>query len=129
MPPEEALLAFLDYLDGAPLLAYHVVFDATMLRKACRKYLGFEFRHTWADLAYLLPELFPEYAQKYHALDDWLAHFAIANDARHNALADAQATALLGLIALRSARTKSILNFKSLQEMEKARRWLSAARY
>lgn len=129
LPPEEALLAFLEYLDGAPLFAFHVAFDETMLRKAFRKYLGFEFRHNWVDLAYLLPELFPEYAQKYHALDDWLVHFAITNDARHNALADAQATAQLGLIALRSARAKRIVDFKSLRELEKTQRWLSAARY
>lgn len=128
LPPEEALLAFLEYLDGAPLFAFHVAFDETMLRKAFRKYLGIEFRHTWADLAYLLPALVPEYAHKYRALDDWLTHFSIVNDARHNALADAMATAQLGLMALRSAGTIRIANFKSLQEMEKAQRWLSAAR-
>lgn len=128
LPPEEALLAFLEYLDGAPLFAFHVAFDETMLRKAFRKFLGIEFRHTWADLAYLLPALVPEYAHKYRALDDWLTHFSIVNDARHNALADAMATAQLGLMALRSAGTNRIANFKSLQEMEKAQRWLSAAR-
>jgi len=126
LPPQEALLAFLDYLDGAPLLAYHVVFDATMLRKACRKYLGFEFRHTWADLAYVMPELFPEQSHKHRALDEWLQRFAIVNEARHNALADAVATAQLGLIALRAARARRATTFKSLQEMEQAQRWLKA---
>lgn len=128
LPPEEALLAFLEYLGGAPLFAFHVAFDETMLRKACRRFLGIEFRHTWADLAYLLPELFPEYAQKHHALDDWLKHFSIGNDARHNALADALATAQLGLIALRAARAKRATDFKALQNMEKAQRWLNVAR-
>ena len=118
----------MEYLDGAPLFAFHVAFDETMLRKACRKFLGIEFRHTWADLAYLLPELFPEYAQKHHALDDWLKHFSIGNDARHNALADALATAQLGLIALRAARAKRATDFKALQNMEKAQRWLNVAR-
>jgi DNA polymerase-3 subunit epsilon len=128
LPPEEALLEFLDYLDGAPLFAFHVAFDETMLRKACRRFLGSEFRHTWVDLAYLLPELFPDYAKKYNALDDWLAHFSIGNNARHNALADALATAQLGLIALRAARERRATDFKSLQGMEKAQRWLNAAR-
>jgi len=126
LPPEDALLAFLDYLDGAPLLAYHVVFDATMLRKACRKYLGFEFRHTWADLAYVMPELFPEQAHKHRALDEWLKRFAIVNEARHNALADAIAAAQLGLIALRAAQARRAMTFESLQEMEQAQRWLKA---
>lgn len=129
LPPEEALLAFLEYLDGAPLLAFHVTFDETMLRRACRKFLGMEFRHAWADLAYLLPELFPQHAKKCHALDDWLARFSIHNDERHNALADAIATAQLGLVALRGAQAKGLENFTALQEMEKAQRWLGAARY
>jgi DNA polymerase-3 subunit epsilon len=124
LPPEDALLAFLEYLDGAPLFAFHLTFDETMLRKACKKFLGIEFRHTWADLAYLMPAFFPRYAQQYRALDDWLGQFSIGNDARHNALADALATAQLGLIALRSAQTKRITDFKTLQDMEKAQRWL-----
>lgn len=114
LTPEEALLSFLEYLDGAPLFAFHVAFDETMLRKAFRKFLGFEFRHAWADLAYLLPEFFPEYAKKYNSLDDWLTHFSIGNDARHNALADALATAQLGLIALRAARAKKGGSFQNL---------------
>lgn len=128
LPPEEALLAFLDYLDGAPLFAFHVAFDETMLRRAFKRFLGIGFKHTWVDLAYLLPELFPDYARKYNALDDWLAHFSIGNDARHNALADALATAQLGLVALRAARERRATDFKSLQNMEKAQRWLNAAR-
>lgn len=128
LQPEEALLAFLEYLDGAPLFAYHVAFDETMLRKAFLKFLGVEFRHTWVDLAYVMPELYPEQAHKHRALDDWLKYFAIGHDARHNALADALATAQLGLIALRAARSRRAADFKSLQDMEKAQRWLSAAR-
>lgn len=126
LPPEEALLAFLDYLDGAPLLAYHVVFDATMLRKAFKKYLSLEFLHTWADLAYVMPELYTEQSHKLRALDEWLQRFAIVNEARHNALADAFATAQLGLIALRAARARRATTFKSLQEMEQAQRWLKS---
>jgi DNA polymerase-3 subunit epsilon len=128
LPPEDALLAFLDYLDGAPLFAYHVVFDATMLRKAFLKFLGVEFRHTWVDLAYVLPDLYSEHTSNYRALDDWLKHFAIGNDARHNALADALATAQLGLIALRAARLRRGADLKFLQDMEKTQRWLSATR-
>ena len=129
LPPAEALLAFLEYLDGAPLFAFHAAFDETMLRKAYRKFLGIEFRHSWVDLADLLPEFFPQYAKEFHALDDWLTHFSIGNDTRHNALADAMATAQLGLIMLRGARVKGIVNFKSLRELERAQRWLSTARY
>lgn len=126
LPPEDALLEFLEYLDGAPLFAYHVAFDETMLRKAFSKYLGIDFRHAWVDLACVMPELYPEQAQKRRALDDWLKYFSIGNDARHNALADALATAQLGLIALHAARGRQMGNFRLLREMEKAHRWLGA---
>lgn len=129
LPPEEALLAFLEYLDGAPLFAFHVAFDETMLRKSCRKFLGFDFRHSWVDLAYLLPEIFPQQRKKCHALDDWLARFSIINDERHNALSDALATAQLGLMVLHGAKIKGMMSFKTLQQMEKSQRWLSAVRY
>lgn len=127
--PAEALLAFMEYLDGAPLFAFHALFDETMLRKACRKFLGFEFRHAWIDLAFLLPELLPQHAKKCHALDDWLLRFSIHNEERHNALADALATAQLGLVALHSSHVKGVESFSLLQEMEKAHRWLNVARY
>jgi len=129
LPPQDALLDFLEYLDGAPLFAFHVAFDETMLRKAYKKFLGLDFKHTWADLAYLLPEFFPQQAKKFHALDDWLQHFSIGNDERHNALADALATAQLGLITLHHAQAKRMGSFKALQDIDKAQRWLNAARY
>jgi len=129
LPPAEALLDFLEYLDGAPLFAFHALFDETMLRKACRKFLGFELRHAWADLANLLPELYPQHAKKCHSLDDWLKGFSLHNDERHNALADAMATAQLGLMALQRAQASGLNSFTSIQEMEKAHRWLNAARY
>lgn len=129
LPPEEALLAFLEYLDGAPLFAFHVAFDETMLRKACKKFLGLDFKHTWVDLAYVLPEFFPHYAKKYRALDHWLAHFSIGNDERHNALADALATAHLGLITLHQANVNKLNIIKELQNIEQAQRWLNVARY
>jgi len=39
-PPAEALLAFLDYLGKDPLVAFHVTFDETMIRRAMSDYLG-----------------------------------------------------------------------------------------
>lgn len=127
-PPQQALLDFLEYLDGAPLLAYHVSFDETMLRKAFRQFFGQDFRHGWADLAYVLPALLPEQGAGCHALDDWLRRFRIDNAERHNALADALATAQLGLIALRAARARKLERFGDLQSSEKAQRWLAGGR-
>jgi hypothetical protein len=102
--------------------------QCVFISSATHEFLGVEFRHTWVDLAYVLPDLYSEHTSNYRALDDWLKHFAIGNDARHNALADALATAQLGLIALRAARLRRGADLKFLQDMEKTQRWLSATR-
>ncbi len=73
-------MAFLDYLGKAPLIAFHVTFDETMIRRAVREYLGFNFKHPWLDLAYVMPSLNPALAKKNHALDDWIGHFGIRID-------------------------------------------------
>jgi len=123
--PVEALLRFLDFLGKSPLVAFHVTFDQTMIKRAMREYLGFEFKHPWLDLAYVMPGLMPEYARRYRALDDWSGHFRIGNFARHSALADALATAQLLLCALPLAEGKRSASYRDLQDLEKAQRWVS----
>lgn len=125
LAPVEALLQFLEYLGRDPLVAFHVTFDETMTRRALKKTLGLNFRHTWLDLAYVAPALYPELARKYRALDDWVEHFHIQNFARHNALADSLATAQLFLVTMETARKNSIEDLKGLIELEKAQRWVS----
>jgi DNA polymerase-3 subunit epsilon len=125
IPPEEALLGFLDYLGKSPLVAFHVTFDETMIKRAMRDYLGHDFKHPWLDLAYVLPALLPEYARKYRALDQWAGYFDISNYARHSALADALATAQLLQCALGLAPGRKANNYKQLQDLEQAQRWVS----
>ncbi len=125
VPPVEALLAFLDYLQKSPLVAFHVTFDETMIRRAMKQFLGFRFRHDWLDLAYVVPGLFPELSKEYRVLDEWQDHFGIQNVARHNAVADAISTAQLFLLAARQARKKRIDSFHALLHVEKAQRWVS----
>lgn len=127
LEPAEALLRFLDFLGKSPLVAFHVTFDQTMIKKAVKEYLGFEFKHPWLDLAYVMPGLLPEYARRYRALDDWSGHFRINNFARHSALADALATAQLLLCALPMAKAKRSNNYANLQDLEKAQRWVNWA--
>ncbi len=124
-PPADGLLAFLDYLGKAPLVAFHVAFDETMIRRALSEHLGLPFKHPWIDLAYVMPALNPSLAGKYHSLDDWIGHFGIHIDARHNALADALATAQLLEIARVQALKTNITNIAGLRSLEKAQRWVS----
>ncbi len=123
--PVDGLLDFLDFIGKLPLVAFHVTFDQTMIKRAIKEYLGFEFKHQWLDLAYVLPGLLPEYARRYRALDDWSGYFRISNYARHSALADALATAQLLLATLPLAATKKSTDYKSLQDLEQAQRWVS----
>ena len=125
-PPADALLDFLDFLGKDPLIAFHVMFDETMIKRALREYLGFNLKHPWIDLAYVMPSLNPPLAHRYRALDDWIGHFGIRIDARHNALADALATAQLFQIAIAQASMKEILNFSGLYDLERAQRWVDS---
>jgi len=125
MPPQEALLAFLEYLGKSPLVAFHVVFDETMIRRALQQFIGINFKHDWLDLAYAVPALNPELSKKYRSLDHWQGHFHIQNYARHNALADALSTAQLFLIAMEQGRRHRLTHFKGLVDLEKAQRWVN----
>jgi DNA polymerase-3 subunit epsilon len=119
--PADALLAFLEYLGKSPLVAFHVAFDETMIRRALRQYLGMSFKRLWLDLAYVLPALWPELMRSHRALDDWASHFDIRNDDRHNALADALATAELLLVAIAQARlAHEASNYDGLRKLERA---------
>jgi DNA polymerase III subunit epsilon len=124
MQAADALLDFLEYLGKDPLVAFHVAFDQAMICRAIRHYLGFDFKHVWLDLAYVMPGLHPELARRLRTLDDWGAKYSVRNEARHNALSDASATAQLLLVAMSQARHKNISSFEGLMYLEKLHRSL-----
>jgi len=126
VPAIDALLDFLEYLGKDPLVAFHVVFDQTMIKRAISQYLGYTLKHPWLDMAYIMPALNPEDAARCRTLDDWNGKFDIHNDARHNALADALVTAQLFQVALAQSRKRALLNFSELMDLEKSQRWLNS---
>ena len=123
--PADALLAFLEYLGKDPLVAFHVAFDETMIRRAMRQYLGFSFKHPWLDLAYVMPALYPDLMHSHRALDDWSRHFDIRNENRHNAVADALVTAQLLLIAASKSRQDGDSSYDDLRSLERSYRYVS----
>lgn len=127
LPPAEALLAFLEYAGKAPFVAYHAVFDQTMIERALAEHLGLRCRRHWLDLAYVMPMLRPDLVGSHSSLDDWTALYGITNPARHNALADALATAHLLLVALHLASIRKLASYRALQAQAKAERWLNRA--
>lgn len=124
--PVEALLQFLEFAQGAPLVGFHADFDRVMIERACLEYLGYAPENPWLDLAFLLPALLgnPDGRQP-AGLDGWLTHFGIVNHARHQALPDALATAQLMQIAWRSAAAAGAVTLGDLQQMESDQRWLT----
>lgn len=119
VPPSEAVLRFLEFLGKAPLVAFHAPFDKIMIERASREFLGAQLKQPWLDLANILPALYPALAHR--SLDGWLDQFGITNYDRHNALADAIATAQLLLIAQAQGRSKNMHSFRELMDLEKSR--------
>lgn len=122
--PSDAVIAFLEYLGKAPLVAFRAKFGQAMLARSVRSILGYPFSHPWIDLALLLPELFP--GTRHTSLDDWLAHFGLLDGTHRHALADAFVAAQLLQIALDAADRAGLANAAQIIAMQKARRWLGS---
>jgi DNA polymerase-3 subunit epsilon len=122
--PPEALTRFLAYAGRAPLVGYHVDFDRIMIERAMRRALGITPLNQWLDLARLMPALCPREAAGGRGLDYWLSTFSIENAARHNALADAIATAQLLQVALARARMSRWQGFADLERLDENQGWL-----
>ena len=61
------------------------------------------------------------------SLDDWLDTFGIACPQRHDALADAYATAQLLLVLLAEAERQGAGTVKALLDLERAGRWVASS--
>jgi DNA polymerase-3 subunit epsilon len=120
--PVDALLDFLEFTAHAPLVAYRAEFDRTMLDRALVEHLGVATQSLWIDLAELLPALLP--MNECRTMDDWLQRFSIRLIQRHDALADALATAQMLMVVLHLARSFDMLTPQQLDQMQRAQRWL-----
>jgi len=114
VPPEDALMDFLDYAGKYVLVAYHAYFDRTVLDRAARAALGTGFTNLWLDLAYLAPALCPEARLPHASLDEWLTRFDIRVRSRHRAMDDVLATGELLLIMVHRALRRGITTIGEL---------------
>jgi len=128
VPVPDALAEFRDWTAGAPRVGFHTDFDRAILRAAFAG-AGIAADDTsWLDLAALAQALVPE-ASRYGArsLDDSLAAFGIECTIRHNAAADALATAEL-LLRLRAIAAKQgVHGFAALVRAGRQQKWLGNA--
>ena len=122
--PVAALLAFLEFAGKAPLVGFHAGFDDALIRRAMRESLGERFARRWIDLAQLAPELLPEEARARTHLDAWLERFGIEVFSRHDAVADALATAQLLLALLPRAAERRVATLDAMVSDPGAARWL-----
>jgi DNA polymerase-3 subunit epsilon len=121
--PGRVLRDFAQYCAGAPLVAFHAAFDQALLGRAMAT-ARVRWTPRWLDLAQLAPALCPEHARSCTSLDDWLAAFAIGHPARHDAIADAYATAQLLLVLLAASERQGLASAGELFAAERNRRWL-----
>lgn len=124
--PAQALQDFSTFAAGAPLIGYHVSFDRQLIERTERQHGLRTPPRRWLDLAELAPVLKRDVPGK--ALDDWLQAFGIECLVRHQAASDALATAelLQCLWPLARQRPEEAPDFRALQTLAEARRWLGA---
>lgn len=122
--PVEALLAFLEFAGKAPLVGFHAGFDDALIRRATREFLGEAGERRWIDLAQLAPDLMPGEARARQQLDAWLERFGVEVFGRHDAAADALATAQLLLALLPRADERRIATVEAMLWVPGATRWL-----
>ena len=85
-PPEEALAAFLRFVDSRPLAAHNAEFDIGFIRAGCRR-AGLDFDPTYVDTLILAQNLLPE-LHKYK-LDIVAEHLDLPAFNHHRASDDA----------------------------------------
>lgn len=123
LPPGEGLRAFMDWTAGAPLLAFHAAFDRAVLARDSQRYLGQRLEAEWLDIAPLCRVSHPQ--ARARSLDEWLTHFGIPCQGRHEAAADVLAeAALLQRIWPRVAAECD--SWRSLQRYAGRQAWVSA---
>lgn len=123
MDAAEACRQFLDYAGPSPLVGFHSGFDRAFLARSVKLWLGLPLTAEWLDLAALAPALNPGVKAK--ALDEWLEHFGLSVDQRHQASADAFATAMLFLRLLKQVPLAQ-RSHAHLQRLALAGRWSGA---
>ncbi len=135
--PREALLAFLEFVGGCPLVGFHAPFDEAMLNRAAKHHLGYVTHHQWLDLAMLAPAMIPQandadlsavgqpHTRARRSLDWWLDRYAVKVRKRHHAAADAMYTAKLWTVLLAAAPALGMVEAQKFTALAKNYMWLT----
>ena len=114
--PAETLVEFMEFVGDSPVLAFHAPFDQHMLGRALKEHLGYKLQHVFLDVADIAPLVCPQANIREAGLDEWIEWFKLEVFERHNASADALATAELALILFSRARGQQSHSPLNLQQ-------------
>lgn len=123
----DGLLDFLAFAGKDPLVAWRADFDRAFIERALRAALGARIGNPWFDLALLAPAVLGEAGGAPSTLDGWIARYGIENHQRHDALADALATAQLLLVVLAGAQRRGLGDWAGMARWQADQRWLERA--
>lgn len=122
VPAAEALAGFERWAGRSPRLGFHVAFDRALIERAARAALGSRSSHRWIDIEPLAAVTHPGVPAR--ALDEWMTHFGIVCAQRHQAAADALATAELLLRLWPRLRAEGAVDAAAMARLADRRRWL-----
>jgi DNA polymerase-3 subunit epsilon len=120
--PADALRAFERFAGTAPLLGFHVAFDRKLIERAFDAVLGIRPNSRWLDIEPLAALTHP--ALKARSLDEWMQALGIVCAVRHQAAADALATAELLLRLWPALRRERATQFDACSRLAAQRRWV-----
>lgn len=125
VPRAAGLQAFVDWLGPSPqlpLLGFHIGFDEAVIQRALRAELSMRLPNPWIDLAPVVQTLDP--AGRPRSLDEAMDAHGIGCLQRHQASADALATAELLQALWPALVQRRAVSIGALRDMAEQRRWL-----
>ena len=126
IPVAEALQELVGYVADAPCVGFHCAFDRAFLANAARQVGVALPSWPWLDVAMLAAAIDPQrYSDGCRDLDAWLDVAGVVMVARHNAAADALATAELLLHMRARAEPRTRFDHAALTRLAGQHRWLT----
>lgn len=115
MSEEEALIAFIEYLDDAVIVAHHTAFDLNMINTALRRINLGPLISKQLDTNYIYKKLSPKNRHnKVFSLDNLCNEYGVTMHDRHTASGDALLTALVFLKLTNQYKKNNALNIFDL---------------
>lgn len=116
----EVIKQFLDYLQGAVIIAHNVHFDYQIISETMKKLMGFGLHNHYYDTMWLLPRVDDHFRHTSlvkpaeFSLESLCKRYHIPFADQHTAVGDALATALLFARLLKKLETRGVKNLGEL---------------